>query len=288
MLYRRLFNIAIACLALALSGCAAAAPSSPNLVQSRVQRVTESTTPTPTFIAPSADEIAALPNAIYSAVIPGLIPYREATPPNTPAAYTVATDAALYGADRTTPIARLSAKFLGGDTVVVPVEFDGDWALILTPSRQSLPSATGGTAPAQTAAWIRSNDLQLGAALIDRIQVSVSAQTLTILDGNGAVVSSFPVGVGTPSTPTPTGVTGYLQARYLDPTQGQSTYPIQLTSLHSTASDNPYGGNDGGLIGVHYEDTSRGQVSHGCVRLNANEIKVVNRLPLGTLISIVS
>jgi lipoprotein-anchoring transpeptidase ErfK/SrfK len=209
--------------------------------------------------------------------------------PTVPASYSIAVDTALYGADKSTPVARLTAKnFLDNNTVVVPVQLDGDWALILTPSRQALPSTSNGNAPAQTAAWIRSSALILGPSLVDRVQVSVPSQTLTILDGNGAVVQQFKVGVGTPATPTPTGVTGYLQARYLDPTQGQSVYPIQLTTLHSSAADEPYGGDDGGLIGVHYEAVASGQVSHGCIRLNADAVAVVNALPLGTLISIVN
>lgn len=241
------------------------------------------------YVTPSASTLAALPDATYSAVIPGLVPYVQSTVPVVPAAYTINSDSALYGPDKSTPIARLTAKnFLGQDTVVVPVQLDGDWALVLTPSRQELPSVASGNAPAQTAAWIRSSALTKGAELNDRIQVSLSAQTLTILDGNGTPVRQFPVGVGAPGTQTPTGVTGYLQARYLDPAQGQGVYPIQLTSLHSAAQDNPYGGTDGGLIGVHYEQVANGQVSHGCVRLHADTIAVINLLPLGTLISIVS
>ncbi|WP_196830624.1 L,D-transpeptidase [Frigoribacterium sp. CG_9.8] len=67
----------------------------------------------------------------------------------------------------------------------------------------------------------------------------------------------------------------------------QTVYPIQLASLHSSAADEPYGGNDGGLIGVHYNPVATGDVSHGCVRLSKEAITAVNRLPLGTLINIV-
>jgi lipoprotein-anchoring transpeptidase ErfK/SrfK len=60
-----------------------------------------------------------------------------------------------------------------------------------------------------------------------------------------------------------------------------------LTSLHSSAADEPYLGHDGGLIGVHYNATATGNVSHGCVRLNVAAINAVNALPLGTLITFV-
>jgi lipoprotein-anchoring transpeptidase ErfK/SrfK len=64
-------------------------------------------------------------------------------------------------------------------------------------------------------------------------------------------------------------------------------YPIQLTSLHATTKDEPYGGEDGGLIGIHYNQTTTGAVSHGCVRLTAEAIQAVNRLPLGTPVTMV-
>lgn len=92
-------------------------------------------------------------------------------------------------------------------------------------------------------------------------------------------------GIGAAATPTPTGVTGYLQARYLDPGQAQSN-PIQLTSLHSAAADEPYGGHDGGLIGVHFNTTATGTASHGCIRLAPAAITAVNALPVGTPITI--
>ncbi len=96
----------------------------------------------------------------------------------------------------------------------------------------------------------------------------------------------FSIGVGTPSTPTPTGVTGYLQAQYLDSAQGQSVFPIVLTSLHSASADEPYSGTDGGLIGLHFFAESDGAVSHGCLRLSADAIAAVNQLPIGTPTSI--
>jgi lipoprotein-anchoring transpeptidase ErfK/SrfK len=244
----------------------------------------------PAYVAPPAALVAVLPAVDYAAVVPGLMPYSEpVAPAQMTAAYTLAADAPLYGADRVVPIARFPAQnFLGEKSVVVPVAFNGAWALVLTPARQSLPSATGGTSPAQSAAWIRADALVMDHPLTQRIVISVSGQTLTIVSSGSDALESFPVGVGTPTTPTPTGVTGYLQARYLDPAQDQTVYPIDLSSLHSAAADEPYGGNDGGLIGVHYYLDHSGAVSHGCVRLPPAAITAVNQLPLGTPITITS
>ncbi|MFP3381144.1 L,D-transpeptidase, partial [Bacillus sp. SIMBA_069] len=84
---------------------------------------------------------------------------------------------------------------------------------------------------------VRADSLHPAGKATHRVVISVARQTLTIEDLSGAVQQSFAVAVGAPGTPTPAGVTGYVEERYLDPQQGQSTYPIQLTSLHSSAQD---------------------------------------------------
>ena len=240
------------------------------------------------FVNLSLARVAALPEVKYDAVIPGLIEYADTpAPEKATEAYTLAVDTAIYGTDQVTPVARFTAaNFLGQKNVVVPVAFTDGWALVLTPARKALPSAAPGHAPAQTAGWIRADSLTKDHPLTQRVVVSIAAQTLAINDASGATTASFAVGVGTPTTPTPTGVTGYIQVRYLDPAQGQLVYPIQLTSLHSAAADEPYSGKDGGLIGVHYFFDHSGAVSHGCIRLPKNAITAVNQLPLGTLVSI--
>ncbi len=240
--------------------------------------------PTPsrlTLPRPTPAEIAALPEVRYDAVIPGLLAFTGDEVPSR--AYSLRADTPIYGADRRRPVARFGARnFLGEPTVVVPVGAGRDgWVRVLTPARQSLPSESGGDAPAQTAGWVRTEALIDPVPLPRRIVISSSEQSLTIRRGDG-IEDSFRVGVGAPGTPTPVKVTGYLQARYLDPAQNQSRYAVQLSSLHSAAADEPYGGSDGGLIGLHYERTATGAVSHGCIRLPAEAVAAVDRLPLGT------
>ncbi|KQO61437.1 L,D-transpeptidase [Curtobacterium sp. Leaf261] len=242
----------------------------------------------PPYRAPDADTIAALPEARYNAVIGGLLPYYESgITKASRSSYTISADAPLYGADQQTAVARLAAKnFLNEPTVVVPVRFDGPWALVLTPSRQQLPSVAPNGSAAQTVAWMRKDLLTKGTTLEMHVSISVSKQTVSIVDAAGKVEQSFPAGVGASGTPTPTGVVGYIEARYLDPAQNQTVHPINLTSLHSAAADEPYGGEDGGLIGVHYEAQATGDISHGCVRLSSTGVDAVNQLPLGTLVEI--
>jgi lipoprotein-anchoring transpeptidase ErfK/SrfK len=231
--------------------------------------------------------VASLPAVRYDAVIGGLMPFTGAAD-SVAGRYELTQDAAIYGADRRTPVAKFPAKdFLDEPSTVVVVRSDGGWDLVLTPARVALPSASGGAAPAQSAGWVRASDLHRVANIDTKVVISVGAQTLTI-SKPGTPDVTYTVGVGTPSTPTPTDVTGYLQQRYLDPSQGEAVYPIQLTSLHASTKDEPYGGEDGGLIGIHYNPTNSGAVSHGCVRLTQEAIVAVNRLPLGTPVTIVN
>lgn len=234
------------------------------------------------YSTPSATTVAALPEAKYNAVLPGLLSFRARTVPDSmDVVATLSADAALYGDDRSRPVARLAAKnFLGTQTVVVPVRAEGPWTLVLTPARRSLPSADP-SAPAQSAAWMRTDLLHRTQRLTQHIVVDVSAQTVSIVDRSGRIEHEFQAGVGANGTPTPTGV-GYIEARYLDPAQDQTVYPIGLTSLHSSAADEPFGGSDGGLIGIHYQPDHSGAVSHGCVRLDGPAITALDGLPLGT------
>ncbi len=125
-------------------------------------------------------------------------------------------------------------------------------------ARRQLPSAAGaGGAAAQTAAWVPAAVLTAAPAPTSRVVISTKEQSVSIVSAStGAVQQHFAAGVGTADTPTPTGVTGYLEQRYVDPSQGTGDHPIQLTSLHSSAADEPYGGHDGGLIGLHWNATT--------------------------------
>jgi lipoprotein-anchoring transpeptidase ErfK/SrfK len=236
---------------------------------------------------PAVHDGVTLPVARYDAVIPAL----DAWPFMTAAAtsYSLEGDTDLFDAPGGSAVATLQAKnFLGDPTIVVGVDQVGGWVRVLTPARQKLPSderPSNGDAAAQTSGWLLRSQLVRPQAMTTSVVISVSAETLTItLDG--APRKTFPVGVGTADAPTPTGVTGYLQARYFDAAQQQASHPVQLTSLHSTAADEPFGGTDGGLIGLHYEKEAAGAVSHGCVRLGAAAATAVDVLPLGTLVTI--
>ncbi|WFR68118.1 L,D-transpeptidase [Curtobacterium flaccumfaciens] len=249
-------------------------------------RPTASTSSAPTVPPVAASALAALPEAQYSAVIGGLMPSDRTVTSDT--VFRLTADAPLFGADRRTPVARFAAKdFLQQPTTVVGLRRDGDWELVLTPARRQLPSKAGGSgAAAQTSAWVPVSSLRKVSTPTSRVVISTKDQTVSIVTASGRVSQRFDAGVGTAGTPTPTGVIGYLEQRYVDPTQGTGDHPIQLTSLHSSAADEPYGGHDGGLIGLHWNATTSGAVSHGCVRLDAEAVAAVDALPLGTLVTV--
>lgn len=265
-----------ACIAVvgAASGCAnaertaGATPTPPRAT---------SAPPAPTNVAPPP--AAGLPLAVHDAVIGALLPGPDAVVAHHGA---LERDLALHGDRGGPPVAVLPARnFLRQPTTVAVVSTTGDWSLVLTPARRVLPSRAGADgAPAQSAAWVRAEDLPPLQRASASVTVRVGNQSLTITTPEGP--RRHEVGVGQASTPTPTGVSGYLQARFVDPAQSLAPGAIQLTSLHATTADEPYAGTDGGLIAIHTNPNPRGRASHGCIRVRPDVVAQLDTLPLGT------
>ena len=103
---------------------------------------------------------------------------------------------------------------------------------------------------------------------------------------NGVAVFATPIGVGTPSAPTPKGQF-YVRERLTN--FGDAFYgPIAFgTSARSTKLTDWPGG---GYVGIHGTDNPGilpGRVSHGCIRLRNDAIRRLARLmPLGTPLTI--
>jgi len=233
-------------------------------------------------------EIARLPEATYDAVVPRLMTstfsFAQA---HSVERYELRRTAPLFDATRRHAIAKLGrTDFLQEPQFVVVARKQGPWAYALTPARAVLPSSTAPVAaPAQTAAWIPTRFLFRERVITSRVTIQVGRGQLTVVPQSGPE-TKFTAAVGAPDTPTPIGVVGYLEARYLDPAQGQATYPIHLTSLHAERADEPFNGTDGGLIGIHFAPTNTGTISHGCIRVGARAVSALSRLPLGTPIEV--
>jgi lipoprotein-anchoring transpeptidase ErfK/SrfK len=166
---------------------------------------------------------------------------------------------------------------LGSPLVLLAVAREGGWFQALLPTR---PNGSTG--------WVRATDVTESAPAY-RVEVSTAAHQLQLIrTADHAVVLSTVVGIGAPSTPTPT---GQFFVRDLFPT-------------HS--SDHPYGpfafglsghsdvlmhfGTGDGRIAIHGTNepaTIGANLSNGCVHVpNDVDLALIPDLSLGTPVTI--
>ncbi len=175
----------------------------------------------------------------------------------------------VYAAPGRRPFAKITPKQMN-DTWLPVLDRRESWTQVLLPSRPN--SSTG---------WLRT------ARLTERhtpylVRVHVGSRRLELLRG-GDPIGSWSVAVGAPETPTPIGRT-FLLGSIVDPGQGYSPLILPLGS-HSDTLDT-YGGGPGTVALHGWPDASVfGQaVSHGCVRVPADALDQLRRVPLGTLV----
>ena len=139
--------------------------------------------------------------------------------------------------------------------------------------------------PNGTMGYIRGSDLTLSRTPY-HVTVSKGARRLTLWSGCHAV-RTYPVAIGTKTTPTPTGLF-YLASLVRPPTADSvyGTYAFGLSGYSPVIRNWKWGG----VIGLHgtNDPSSIGHyTSHGCIRLHNRDIdKLVRILPLGTPIAI--
>jgi lipoprotein-anchoring transpeptidase ErfK/SrfK len=183
----------------------------------------------------------------------------------------------VYVAPGGKPIAVLPTTELGGPTWVPVVQSTPGWDRVLLPSR-----------PDRGTGWIFTNGT-VGSGVTLRstpylIRVQVAARKLTVED-NGTSMGTWTVAVGTPKTPTPTGRT-FILALLAPPHPTYSPLILPLGTHSNVLST--FGGGPG-TVGLHgWPDPSVfGQaVSNGCVRVPATALRLLSRIPLGTLVMI--
>jgi hypothetical protein len=135
--------------------------------------------------------------------------------------------------------------------------------------------------PNGTHGWVRQGDVSIYTTTA-KIVVHLAARRLTVYRG-GAEVGSFPVAVGMPSLPTPTG-TYYIDEKLLPSAPGgpYGVLAMGLSAFQPRLPDWPLGG----PVAIHgtNEDALIGQaVSHGCIRMhNADLLKVSAWVPTGS------
>ncbi|WP_018654508.1 L,D-transpeptidase [Actinomadura flavalba] len=173
-----------------------------------------------------------------------------------------------------TVIATLPARQLGGPTWVPVVETSGDWMRVLLPSRPN--GATG---------WItgRADGLRTARSPYT-VKVDVARRTLTVRR-SGRPAGTWKVAVGAAATPTPAGRT-FVMAQ-LKPSKPQPSPLIIPLGAHSATLDT-FGGGPGTVAFHGWPDASAfgRAVSHGCVRVPADALAALAKVPLGTLVHI--
>jgi lipoprotein-anchoring transpeptidase ErfK/SrfK len=177
------------------------------------------------------------------------------------------------------PVGVLPATELGGPTWVPVVASTPGWIQVLLPSR-----------PDRSTGWIYDNgtastDLEVRVSPY-LIQIEVGARKLTVYE-SGVSLGTWTVAVGAAGTPTPTGRT-FLLALLAPPHPTYSPLILPL-GTHSTALSS-FGGGPG-TVGLHgWPDPAVfGQaVSNGCVRVPATALRILSKIPLGTLVLITS
>jgi len=152
---------------------------------------------------------------------------------------------------------------------------DDGWVRVLLPVR---PNGSSG--------WVRATHVAIHEVSYS-VKVETLAHRITVFD-HGAAIYEGPVAVGKPSTPTPLGhyyVRVLIQAP--DPHTVYGPYAYGLSS-HSDALSNFDGGD--AEIGLHGNDDASAlghDVTHGCIRMDNDEItKLAALLPLGTPVDI--
>jgi lipoprotein-anchoring transpeptidase ErfK/SrfK len=133
--------------------------------------------------------------------------------------------------------------------------------------------------------WIPRSALGGWTFVDTRVVVDRADLTLTLYRA-GRKVFRTPVGIGKPSTPTPTG-SFYVRDRltaYASPEYGPLAFGTSARSPYVT--DWPAGG----FIGIHGTDLPGlipGRISHGCIRLrNAAILELGKLMPVGTPVTI--
>lgn len=173
-------------------------------------------------------------------------------------------------------VAVLPDKQLGGPTWVPVIGTKPGWERVLLPSR-----------PNGAAGWIPTGGGKLQTAHSPyAIKVDTSARQLRLLK-SGRTLGTWTVAVGAPKTPTPVGRTFLLAS--LAPAKATYSPLILPVGVHSESLDT-FGGGPGTVAfhGWPQKSVFGQAVTHGCVRVPADALRQLSKVPLGTPVSISS
>jgi lipoprotein-anchoring transpeptidase ErfK/SrfK len=142
------------------------------------------------------------------------------------------------------------------------------------------------TRPNQTTAWIRAADVSLR-QVTHRIVVSLAARSLTVYDGQTAVMEAE-VAIGTPSTPTPRG-NYYIDGavRTPDPSGVYGPYQLSVAAFSEVLMSFGTGVGQIAMHGTNAPSLIGSAASNGCLRMaNADITRLANTVEIGTPVQI--
>lgn len=175
------------------------------------------------------------------------------------------------------PVSKVLREYVFGGTTVPVVERQENWVKVLLAGRQAVPSQGN---PAQVTGWVRAQDVEL-TPLDSIVEVSISGHFIDIWHGGTSERVSTDFAWGTGATPTPVGRAFVMLVRP-DPSLGYTRgHPIVYLSVQSPTLDG-FAGSSVAVTAFHYHDAHSGQISNGCLRLDAAAIDRLAQLPVGT------
>lgn len=270
--------LAAACAATAVVGCSAKPTTNAQLGVSTaglasIVTPSPTMTPTPTPVSRPAPQVIARPARVAAPVY--VPPPSGALPPATPAtiAFPAASPIVVYSSPSTSSDKEeLSPTSLyGSQRVFLVVEHRPGWTQILLPSK-----------PNGRRAWMKADDLA-ERVVSQRVDVFINQKRLVVRD-HSSIISDTGVGVGKPSTPTPTGTFYITDITAPRDTSGPYGPRAFGTSAYSDALDSFDGqAPQIAMHGTNHPELIPGRVSNGCLRLlNSTVRQLMPVLQLGT------
>jgi len=140
------------------------------------------------------------------------------------------------------------------------------WVKVLLPQR---PNGTAGWAPADDFAFTQ---------IHSRIEIDVSARRLTVMRA-GKRLARFPIAVGAPTTPTPTGTFAIAEVIPTgDPKAFLGPLVMPLTAFSNALNEFAGGNGRVAIHGTSLPELIGKDVSHGCIRMRNADIRRVSRI----------
>lgn len=175
------------------------------------------------------------------------------------------------------PIGYLPREAAYGGTTVPVIVHDTHWVKVMLAGRQGVPP--NGNA-AQTVGWLRVADIELR-PVAEYVEVHLAAHTIDIISGAGAERVADDFAWGKPSTPTPVGRTFVMWTTVVPEfayTQGHALTYLGVQSPAMAGFD----GGEAAVTAFHYYKVRSGDVSFGCIYLDAAATDRLAQLPPGT------